>query len=70
MHGVRLPDGAAAASDSPMYRTLPVSTSSASTPTVSSIGVSGIDPMLVVQVDVVDVQPPQRTFDSDPVALR
>ena len=52
------------ASDRPIWRTLPSSTSSASAPTVSSIGVAGIDPVLVVEVDVVGSQAPERALDG------
>ena len=47
-----------------MWRTLPSSTSSASAPTVSSIGVFGIHPVLVVEIDVVRAQSPERSFDG------
>ena len=46
------------AADRPMWRILPPATSSASVPTVSSIGVFGVDSVLVVEVDVVGTQPP------------
>jgi hypothetical protein len=39
---------------------LALATSSASAPTVSSIGVAGVDAVLVVEVDVVDAQALQR----------
>ena len=39
---------------------MPSWTSSAIAPTVSSIGVVGVDAVLVVEVDVVDAQAPQR----------
>ena len=42
-----------------MQRTLPSATSSASAPTVSSIGVVGIDAVLLVEVDRLDAEPPQ-----------
>ena len=53
----RMSDGSA--SERPMKRTLPASTSSAIAPTVSSIGSVGIDAMALVQVDHVDPEPAQ-----------
>ena len=47
-----------------MWRTLPSATSSASAPTVSSIGRVRVDAVLVVQVDVVGAEPLQRAFDG------
>ena len=46
-----------------MWRTLPSATSSARAPTVSSIGRLRVDPVLVVEVDVVGAEPPQRSFE-------
>ena len=52
------------ASESPTWRILPSSTSSASAPTVSSIGVFGVDPVLVVEVDVVGAETPERALNG------
>ena len=52
-----------AASDMPKWPTLPASISSRTAPAVSSIGTSGVDVVLVEQVDVVDTQASQRPCD-------
>ena len=61
---------AGAASDKPRKRTLPARTSSAIAPTVSSIGVSRIDAMLVVEVDHVDAEPREARLARLPNVLR
>jgi hypothetical protein len=48
------------ASERPTWRNLPSATSSAKVPTVSSMGT--VDPMLVVQVDVVDTRSTSPAF--------
>jgi hypothetical protein len=59
-----------AASESPRWRTLPASTSSAMAPTVSSIGTFAVDAVLVVKVDHIHAEALQGGVAARPNVFR
>ena len=60
----------ALASLNPKYLTLPCAIRSFTVPATSSIGTSGIDPVLVEEIDSLDPQPLQGVLGHLPDAIR